>query len=58
MGRGSEKEVLARFAELRGVVRADQLVPEGTEPVERYAWTVKLDNGMSVELGREQDKTA
>ena len=23
----------------------------------RYAWTVKLDNGMTVELGREQSST-
>jgi len=50
---GSEKEVLDRFIELRkwfGVIR---LTPEAVSLSSRYAWTVKLDNGMSVALGRE-----
>jgi cell division protein FtsQ len=53
---GSQKEVLARFAELRGWFAPIRLVPESISLSNRYAWTVKLDNGMSVELGREQDK--
>jgi len=53
---GSEKEVLARFAELRGWFAPMRLVPESLSLSNRYAWTVKLDNGMSVELGREKDK--
>lgn len=52
---GSEKEVLARFAELRGWFAQVALVPESISLSNRYAWTVKLDNGMSIELGREQD---
>ena len=54
---GSEKEVLARFAELRGWFATIKLVPQALSLSGRYAWTVKLDNGMSVALGREQSKT-
>lgn len=53
---GSEKEVLARFAELRDWFAPLKLVPQGLVLSERYAWTVKLDNGMSVALGREQSR--
>jgi len=54
---GSEKEVLARFGELRNWFAPIKLVPEGLSLSTRYAWTVKLDNGMSVALGREQTPT-
>lgn len=54
---GSEKEVLARFAELRSWFAPIRLVPEALSLSSRYAWTVKLDNGMQVALGREQDQT-
>ena len=52
---GTEKEVLARFAELRSWFAPVSLVPTSLSLSSRYAWTVKLDNGMSVALGREQD---
>lgn len=54
---GSEKEVLARFAELRAWFAPLRLSPGKLSLSSRYAWTVKLDNGMSVALGREQDRT-
>ena len=54
---GSEKEVLARFAELRAWFAPVKLAPEKLSLSSRYAWTVKLDNGMTVALGREQDRT-
>ncbi len=54
---GSEKEVLARFAELRAWFAPVKLAPESLSLSSRYAWTVKLDNGMQVALGREQDHT-
>jgi cell division protein FtsQ len=54
---GSEKEVLARFAELRSWFAPIQLAPEALSLSSRYAWTVRLDNGMRVALGREQDHT-
>lgn len=53
---GSEKEVLARFAELNAWFAPVQLVPQKLSLSSRYAWTVKLDNGMSVALGREKDR--
>ncbi|WP_020655508.1 cell division protein FtsQ/DivIB [Massilia niastensis] len=53
---GSEKEVLSRFSELRALFAPVKLVPREVSLSSRYAWTVKLDNGMSVELGREQDR--
>jgi cell division protein FtsQ len=52
---GSEKDVLARFAQLRSWFAPVRLVPESLSLSSRYAWTVKLDNGMRVALGREQD---
>jgi cell division protein FtsQ len=51
---GSEKEVLSRYDELRAWFVPLKLVPQALSLSSRYAWTVKLDNGMSVELGREQ----
>jgi cell division protein FtsQ len=54
---GSEKEVVARFRELQHWFAPVDLVPESVQLSGRYAWTVKLDNGMKVELGREQTKT-
>jgi cell division protein FtsQ len=54
---GSEKEVLTRYTELRKWFAPVQLVPQGLALSTRYAWTVTLDNGMSVALGREQTPT-
>jgi cell division protein FtsQ len=54
---GSEKEVLARYHDLRDWFAPAHLAPEAVQLSGRYAWKVKLDNGMTVELGREQSKT-
>jgi cell division protein FtsQ len=54
---GSEKEVLSRYAELRKWFAPAKLIPEGLALSGRYAWTVTLNNGMSVALGREQTPT-
>ena len=51
---GSEKEVVARFEELRGWFAPVNLAPDALYLSGRYAWTVKLNNGMAIELGREQ----
>jgi len=51
---GSEKEVLSRFAQLRAWFAPLKLEPDALDLSGRYAWTVRLDNGMSVALGREQ----
>ncbi len=54
---GSEKEVMLRFGELRTAFEKVKLAPEALALSSRYAWTVRLSNGTSVALGREQDKT-
>jgi cell division protein FtsQ len=54
---GSEKEVLSRYDELRTWFAPLKLVPESLSLSSRYAWTVRLNNGMSVALGREQTST-
>lgn len=54
---GSEKEVLARFTQLRQWFAPLSLTPQSLSLSERYAWTVRLSNGMEVALGREQNKT-
>lgn len=54
---GSEKEVVARYRDLRAWFAALRLAPEAVQLSSRYAWKVKLSNGMTVELGREQSKT-
>lgn len=53
---GSSREVVERFRELREWMKPAGLVPESVVLSRRYAWTVKLNNGVMVELGREQDK--
>jgi cell division protein FtsQ len=53
---GSEKEVVARFNDLQTWLAPVQLVPESLRLSRRYAWTLRLSNGMTVELGREEDR--
>jgi len=54
---GSEKEVAARFNELREWFAQANLAPDSVHLSHRYAWTVRLNTGMTVELGREQSNT-
>jgi cell division protein FtsQ len=54
---GSEKEVVARYSEFHDWFAPVKLAPESVQLSGRYAWTVKMDNGMTVELGREQTRT-
>lgn len=53
--KGSEKEVLARFLNLRDWFAPVSLIPAELNLSSRYAWTVVFTNGMQVALGREQD---
>jgi cell division protein FtsQ len=53
---GSEKDVLARFADFQQWFAPIKLIPTEVELSSRYAWSVKLDSGMTVVLGREQSK--
>ena len=54
---GSEKEVVARYRELSDWFKPISLAPDAVRLSGRYAWSVKLNNGLTVELGREQSKT-
>jgi len=51
---GSEKDVLARFQEMHAWFAPLKLKPEAVQLSDRYAWVVRLNNGTTVELGREQ----
>lgn len=54
---GSEKEVVARLQDLNAWFAPLGLSAEGLYLSGRYAWTVKLSNGVTVELGREKSST-
>ena len=51
---GSEKQVVARLVQFRQWFAPIKLAPESLHLSNRYAWTVRMDNGMTVELGRDQ----
>jgi cell division protein FtsQ len=53
---GSEREVVGRFRDFIQWLAPVQLKPESVQLSGRYAWTVRLSNGMTVELGREQTR--
>lgn len=53
---GSEKEVVERFRDLHAWFAPANLKPASLRLSTRYAWTVGLNNGMTVELGREQSR--
>lgn len=52
---GSAVEVIQRYHALQQWFAPIQRKPEYVQLSNRYAWTVQLDNGVTVELGREQD---
>jgi cell division protein FtsQ len=54
---GSEKEVLARYLDMKSWFAKISLVPEMVQYSSRYAWSLKLNNGMKVELGRALDES-
>ncbi len=53
---GSEHEVVARFRDFGQWLAPVELTPEAVQLSSRYAWSVRLSNGMNVELGREQNR--
>ncbi|MFZ6750409.1 cell division protein FtsQ/DivIB [Undibacterium sp. Ren11W] len=53
---GSEKEVLARYLDFKKWFAVINLEPDAVQYSNRYAWSLKLSNGMKVELGRMQDE--
>jgi cell division protein FtsQ len=52
---GSAKEVVARYHDFQKWFAPLGLTPDEVTLSPRYAWTVKLSNGMEVELGRERN---
>lgn len=54
---GSEKEVLKHYLEFKDWFKKIGLEPEEVNYSQRYAWLIKLDNGLVVQLGRE-DRSA
>lgn len=54
---GSEKEVVTRLNDLNAWLAPLKLQTEKLQLSDRYAWTVTLDNGVTVELGREKSST-
>ena len=54
---GSAAEVVARYRALQQWLEPIQQAPAEVQLSKRYAWMVKLDSGVTVELGREQDAT-
>lgn len=54
---GSEKEVVARWQDLNAWFAPMNVTTEALYLSGRYAWTVKLSNGVTVELGREKNST-
>jgi cell division protein FtsQ len=52
---GSEKDVAARYGQIKDWFAPLSLKPAALALSDRYAWTVKMDNGMTLELGREQN---
>ena len=52
--KGSEKEVLARYAELEAWLKPIGRFPVSVDLSARHAWTVALDNGTTIKLGRER----
>ena len=53
----SEKEVIARLVDLNAWFAPMDVTAEALYLSGRYAWTVKLSNGVTVELGREKNST-
>jgi cell division protein FtsQ len=52
---GSAKDVVARYHDFQHWFAPLGLTPDDVTLSPRYAWTVKLSNGMQVEFGRERN---
>jgi cell division protein FtsQ len=52
---GSEQQVTRRWQALRSQLAPLKLEPEAVSLSNRYAWSARLDNGLMLLLGREQD---
>nr|WP_314859990.1 cell division protein FtsQ/DivIB [uncultured Undibacterium sp.] len=55
---GSEKEVVTQYLLFKQWFASLNLEPEAVQYSSRYAWSVKLNNGLQVELGKVQESNA
>ena len=53
--KGYEKEVARRYAQMRDWLAPIRLTPVAVALSERFAWSIRLNNGMTVKLGREEE---
>jgi cell division protein FtsQ len=53
--RGSEQEVARRYARFAGIVAPLGARPQRVVLTPRYAWQLRLDNGLDIMLGRDAD---
>lgn len=53
---GTQKDVIANFQSLQGILKPLGVTPRAVSLSPRYAWSVKLNNGTFIELGRENKK--
>lgn len=53
---GSEREVARRFAQFREILAPLDLDPTLVALSQRFAWQLRLSNGLSVQLGRDSEK--
>ncbi len=52
---GSGKDVLMHYLEFKDWFKTIGLMPEAINYSQRYAWLIKLNNGLIVQLGREDN---
>src|SRR5580765_5602467 len=55
---GSEQDVVAYYRRFCDWLAPIEVMPETVVLSNRYAWTIKLDNGMTMELGRAESDAA
>ena len=54
---GSEKEVLAHYLAFKQWLQPLALEPQAVDYSKRYAWLIRLSNGVMVKLGREESSS-
>lgn len=54
---GSEKEVMNHFLAFKEWFKPISLAPESVAYSKRYAWLIKMNSGLEVQLGREENST-
>ena len=52
---GSEKEVLAHYLSFKNSFQQIDLTPKAVNYSKRYAWLIRLNNDVTVQLGREEN---